>query len=424
MSLAGVVHHIVTHNSNHRPNPGNAEASASSQGLGTTSAAPPTTGDPTPSERPSVVGTTPHIHLDTQSRPGLSQSSYNRSSYYKSPPDTPAARTGPPRSLSFATSYSFTGSPSRLNSGHHLENGDLHSKSYDNNDNSVPRISAEFRGALEPLPPRDRASIDRKGKRKENRSVDDGWALNPVRWFHDSPKDERPRSAVPWTSPEHGNIQEDGEDTIIPKTGGKAEEGSQSPRQNFGAPFRRLTDAERHPGSPPIRKGLRRALSLPQASSDGRGGKARWTKLRSLLPNLPNSSHDQDDANLAGSSVITTSPAVNITDELITGGLSTLMLRLWFERDEKGRRRVPALFHRLKIRISDSYHPTEEKRTVFRIECEYANGAARWVIYRQLRDFFSLHTHYTVSNVYNRLGDELPEFPLTSEFAYRSSNNY
>ncbi|XP_006462684.1 hypothetical protein AGABI2DRAFT_186563 [Agaricus bisporus var. bisporus H97] len=105
---------------------------------------------------------------------------------------------------------------------------------------------------------------------------------------------------------------------------------------------------------------------------------------------------------------------VNITDEVITGGLSTLMLRLWFDRDEKGHRRVPIFLHRLRIRISDSYHPTEEKRTAFRIECEYANGAARWVIYRQLRDFVSLHTHYTVSNVYNRLGDELPEFPLTS----------
>jgi phospholipase D1/2 len=38
----------------------------------------------------------------------------------------------------------------------------------------------------------------------------------------------------------------------------------------------------------------------------------------------------------------------------------------------------------------------------------------RWVIYRQLRDFISLHTHYRFSNVYNRIPDALPEFPRTS----------
>jgi hypothetical protein len=48
-------------------------------------------------------------------------------------------------------------------------------------------------------------------------------------------------------------------------------------------------------------------------------------------------------------------------------------------------------------------------------QCEYANGAARWVIYRQLRDFISLHGHYRVASVYLR-GDQplLPEFPKTS----------
>lgn len=106
---------------------------------------------------------------------------------------------------------------------------------------------------------------------------------------------------------------------------------------------------------------------------------------------------------------------VNITDELLVGGLATLMLRLWFERDEKGRRRVPFLFHRLRIRISDSLHPMNGNKSVFRIECEYANGAGRWVVYRQLRDFISLHTHYTISNAYNRNVEVMPEFPTTSQ---------
>ncbi|EPQ51020.1 phospholipase D [Gloeophyllum trabeum ATCC 11539] len=98
----------------------------------------------------------------------------------------------------------------------------------------------------------------------------------------------------------------------------------------------------------------------------------------------------------------------------MVGGLATLMLRLWFERDESDQRRVPVLLHRLRIRITDSLHPLHGHKAVFRIECEYANGAARWVVYRQLRDFLSLHTHYTLSNVYNRKVETLPDFPKTS----------
>jgi phospholipase D1/2 len=226
---------------------------------------------------------------------------------------------------------------------------------------------------------------------------------------------------MPWRSPEPNSIREDGENPTEINADQKPAEAQ--PLKGSGElipPRRYLTnDENRHSAStsqPKALNDLRRALSLPHTHTENKGSKARWAKLRSLLPSAQNP--DQDNTDLAHPSVAVASPKVNITDELITGGLSTLMLRLYLERDEKGHRRVPILLHRLRIRISDSYHPTEEKRTVFRIECEYANGAARWVIHRQLRDFFSLHTHYTVSNVYNRLGDQLPEFPLTSEFYF------
>jgi phospholipase D1/2 len=52
---------------------------------------------------------------------------------------------------------------------------------------------------------------------------------------------------------------------------------------------------------------------------------------------------------------------------------------------------------------------------VFRIECEYANGAVRWVVYRQLRDFLSMHAHYAVSNAFSSQKEVLPEFPRTSK---------
>ncbi|KAJ7043969.1 phospholipase D [Mycena alexandri] len=136
----------------------------------------------------------------------------------------------------------------------------------------------------------------------------------------------------------------------------------------------------------------------------------KWGRLRSLIPHI--ASQAPGKPSTPGPSVV--GAQVNITDELIAGGLSTLMLRMWFERDEKDHRRIPALFHRLRIRVTDSLNPLDGQKSVFRIECDYANGGVRWVVYRQLRDFFSLHTHYALSNAYNRNLDDLPEFPKTS----------
>ena len=146
---------------------------------------------------------------------------------------------------------------------------------------------------------------------------------------------------------------------------------------------------------------------MRQASTGRYSAGPRWNRLKSLLPHI--AAQGRDHAPPQASEVV--SASVNITDELITGGLSTLMLRLWFERDDKGHRRVPILFHRLRIRVSDSLHPLHGNKAVFRIECEYANGAARWVVYRQLREFISLHAHYTITNAYSRTLDTMPDFP-------------
>ncbi|KAG8922064.1 Phospholipase D1 [Tulasnella sp. 417] len=107
---------------------------------------------------------------------------------------------------------------------------------------------------------------------------------------------------------------------------------------------------------------------------------------------------------------------VDLNEELMAGPLALQILRMWFERDENGRRRVPVLLQHLKIRVSDSVHPLHGTHAVFRIECEYGDGAARWVIYRELKDFLSLHAHYSFSYTAYRAsagGNELkiPEFP-------------
>lgn len=316
------------------------------------------------------------------------QTSPSRVAHFKSPHNTPSTRTGPPRSLSFA--YSLPGSPppSRGNSKH--ENGDILARgSLDGKEFPFSSTNSDFRGALEYG---NSEQGDRKGKKRESRLPDESWNLR--RWFQESPREEKVEFDFGENVKESKARSEAGGDTNLRSSHTSGDE-----------------DAG-EPASPAPKSGLRRAFSVPHASQGGaQGSRARWSRLRSLLPHIVNP--DAQNVTTPGPSAVT-SNSVNITDELITGGLSTLMLRLWFERDEKDHRRIPVLFHRLRIRVSDSLHPMHLHKSVFRIECEYANGAARWVVYRQLRDFVSLHTHYSVSNVYNRNVDNMPEFPRTS----------
>ena len=319
----------------------------------------------------------------------------------EAPPDTPATRTGPPRSLSFA--YSIPSSPSFASRvPHHLLETSIED----------PELSfsadSHFRGALEYASPNGLCDkMGKSGRDKGKSLAEEVW--NPKRRFHESPKEEK--AAMDFPLPESESSADETFQPLSLPT---------SPTIPL-RPLSRHTTIQNSKTSSTAKDVLRRAFSVPHSPNespshkgkekekDPSQGSAKWAKIRSRLPQIlyPHQS-------ILPKTSVVTSHVVNITDELITGGLSTFMLRLWFERDEKDHRRVPVLFHRLRIRISDSLHPLQRHKSVFRIECEYANGAARWVIYRELRDFVSLHTHYTVSNVYKRNRDKLPEFPLTS----------
>ncbi|KAJ3513571.1 hypothetical protein NLJ89_g2876 [Agrocybe chaxingu] len=367
-------------------------------------------------------------------RPDQTSKSLSRIAGFKSPPNTPATRTGPPRSLSFA--YSLPGSPNTITKPSatlfDLANQGQDAVVVEDPEFSFSATDSDFRGALEY--PTAREHHDRKGKKREReRSMaEDSW--NPIRWFQESPKEEKPPIEFPFPS---ATSQEtpvgDTESDVQTQPPEQFQEQSQRPvayksdteQPSHSSFFRRpKRGTSAHDSDSPIAGAktgaLRRAFSVPHSPSDAQErdkqesggppeGRAKWSRLRALIPHLVH----PDESILPGPSMVT-SQAVNITDELITGGLSTLMLKLWFERDEKDHRRIPILFHRLRIRVSDSLHPMQGHRSVFRIECEYANGAARWVVYRELRDFLSLHAHYTVSNVYNRNMDKMPEFPKTS----------
>ena len=284
-------------------------------------------------------------------------------------PDSPSARTGPPRSLSYNFSLSHAHGLSPTDTTHEALESDQGSELV-----FAPMPGdTSFRSVLD---------YDKKGKRRESATSGHKWGR-----VHDSPIEETEQ--FDWAA---AATNKD-----VP-----AEEGELS-NSNRSSQIKSVP-------SPSAR--TQRSLSVPGRTG---AGAAKWTRLRSLLPHLKRQREP-----LPGPSAVT-SQSVNITDELITGGLATLMLRLWVERDENDKRRVSVLLHRLRIRVSDSLHPLHGHNTVFRIECEYANGAARWVIYRQLRDFITLHTHYSLSNAYSHNVDQLPRFPRTSKSYFRSS---
>ena len=321
----------------------------------------------------------PALHIATSSASTVPR---GMSRHISSVPDTPSARTGPPRSLS----YQFTPSGSPIGPYFASPDGQHDTgKLFENDFAEQPashRRQTSFRGALE----LDRDSMDRKGKGRETRSQDEG--RTSTRWLEPS-VDDRP--SVIFEEPQGAERP-----TMHARSPSRYNSVGFVNRDYIQPKDLAQSDMHRSP-SHPVPRSIRRST-----------GSDKWGKLRALMPSVIRQPPP------AVPSHAVTSPEVNIIDELITGGLSNLMLGLWFERDDKDHRRIPVLLHRLRIRISDSLHPLHAYKAVFRIECEYANGAARWVIYRQLRDFISLHTHYTISNAFSSQKDKLPEFPRTS----------
>jgi phospholipase D1/2 len=394
----------------------------------------------------------PHITRHRASTSQSGQSTARRSSHSavvrSAHPGTPAARTGPPSSLNL--SYSLPGGRyggSRPPSSYFAANGahDLGNYFTDSPRNSMIRdhideeapspsqgISrpelhpqdTEFRGALEYADPEQRESERKEKERWERRRASrmgdgDSSSWNPVKWFNVadspvSPKEER-GSWFDWgdSRKDKGKEKQDSRDDTERQQeqgSGAHDDEQQKEKQAASLVANKMKGKATYTPQPPHKtpsNSLSRSQSLPymRRGTSSRPAAPKWQRLRSLLPSIV--------PRTPGPSVVI-SHNVNITDELMAGGLSTIMLKLWFERDEKDQRRVPVLLHRLRIRISDSLYPLSGHKAVFRIECEYANGAARWVIYRQLRDFISLHTHYTASNAWNRNIEGMPDFPATS----------
>lgn len=159
--------------------------------------------------------------------------------------------------------------------------------------------------------------------------------------------------------------------------------GVETPRPNA---FRRLTAFGRHEDGTQSPSPWRTIGIRSQSTSA-----ANWGKMKAGLRAFGRKKKEErrDHAKSA-----------ELMAELTVGAPAAIILASHFRRDLKGKRRIPVLLEQLKVRITESRHDKPHSRSdrhlILRIELEYGNGVTRmkWVIQRELRDFYKLHIAY------------------------------
>ncbi|KAF3932217.1 hypothetical protein ABW20_dc0110131 [Dactylellina cionopaga] len=182
--------------------------------------------------------------------------------------------------------------------------------------------------------------------------------------------------------------------------------GRHHPYSRRPSSFRRITDFAHS----------RKGSDINTAPSPGGGGAsaAKWKALKAGIRLIGQKKKEE--------AKIDREKSAELVAELTAATPAALIFASMFQRDEHGNKRIPIILEQLKIKITDSKLNTRSRgHTVFRIELEYGSGLTRmkWVIHREFRDFFNLHTKYRLQDFSNTtLGEggkhALPKFPRAS----------
>lgn len=152
----------------------------------------------------------------------------------------------------------------------------------------------------------------------------------------------------------------------------------------------------------------------PSYMPNYRDSAAKWNRLKAGIRMIGKKPKEE--------SRIDREKSAELVAELSAATPAAVILASMFQRDEHGHRRIPILLEQLKVRITDSHHSQKgagRSQTTFRLELEYGSGLTRmkWVVHREFRDFFNLHSRYRLSNIsdttFSGRGDahRLPKFP-------------
>lgn len=156
------------------------------------------------------------------------------------------------------------------------------------------------------------------------------------------------------------------------------------------------------------------AAASPTTTSYQSASAAKWRALKNGIRMMGQRKKEE--------SKIDREKSAELMAELTAVTPAVVIFASMFQRDEHGNKRIPILLEQLKVKISDSDKTPSKNsgrsHSVFRIELEYGSGLTRmkWVIYREFRDFFNLHSRYRLADISNttfggRDAHKLPKFP-------------
>ena len=155
----------------------------------------------------------------------------------------------------------------------------------------------------------------------------------------------------------------------------------------------------------------------PSYMPNYRDSAAKWRALKAGIRMIGRKQKEE--------SKIDREKSAELVAELSAATPAAVILASMFQRDEHGHRRIPVLLEQLKVQLTDSTHSRKgagRAQTTFRLELEYGSGLTRmkWVIHREFRDFFNLHSRYRLADVSGTSftgggeGHKLPKFPRST----------
>ncbi|WBW71606.1 phospholipase D, Pld1 [Schizosaccharomyces osmophilus] len=109
-------------------------------------------------------------------------------------------------------------------------------------------------------------------------------------------------------------------------------------------------------------------------------------------------------------------PDVSVPDIFLAGAPSTLLIAKHFIHDRSSNHVLPVLTGYLHVSVVDVEPKHNRIQSTITMQVEYGSGqnAIRWRIYRQLRDFINLHSHFLVFEFQHHFYGKrmkLPKFP-------------
>lgn len=140
-----------------------------------------------------------------------------------------------------------------------------------------------------------------------------------------------------------------------------------------------------HEDQPPSRSNRAGSSDTPGEGGEEQTDAAkRWQMLRSRVLPSRTATNLGPMPGVGKTSALapTVIASLPITTELMAGQLPVMILKTWLDRDEDGNRAVPVLLGNLRFRVGDSVGLKEGEKTgreMFKLECEYGDGAVRWV---------------------------------------------